>query len=147
MNTHEGKSMAGNTQNGGGGMARNTAYRCAFSMAVATAFLLLWLNAAVGVIGNENDDANPIILGVLAVGVIGTLMARLQPVGMARALFATALAQVLVAVIALIAGLGSTGPRWPQKILELTGFFAALWVISAWLFRKAARGRVEPGAV
>ena len=80
MNTHEGKSMAGNTQNGGGGMARNTAYRCAFSMAVATAFLLLWLNAAVGVIGNENDDANPIILGVLAVGVIGTLMARLQPV-------------------------------------------------------------------
>jgi len=77
--------------------------------------------------------------GVLAVGIIGAIIARFQPRGMARALFATALAQALVAVIALIAGLGSTGPTWPADILILTGFFTALWLISAWLFRKAAR--------
>jgi hypothetical protein len=34
------------------------------------------------------------------------IIVRFQPRGMARALFATALAQALVAVIALIAGLG-----------------------------------------
>jgi hypothetical protein len=65
---------------------------------------------------------------------------------MARALFATALAQALVAVIALTAGLGSTGPIWPLDILALTGFFIALFVGSALLFRKAARGRAEQGA-
>ena len=53
---------------------------------------------------------------------------------MTRALFATALAQVLVAVIALIARMGSTGPTWPWDILILTGFFASLWAGSTWLF-------------
>jgi hypothetical protein len=43
---------------------------------------------------------------VLAVGLIGAIIACFRPHGMARALFATALAQALVAVIALIFGLG-----------------------------------------
>jgi hypothetical protein len=85
--------------------------------------------------------------GVLAVGIIGAIIARFQPHGMARALFATAVAQSLVAVIALAAGLGSTGPIWPLDILALTGFFVALFAGSALLFRKAARGRAEQGAV
>ena len=54
--------------------------------------------------------------GVLAVRSIGTLVARFQPQGMACALFATTLAQALVAVIALIAGWGSAGPTWPRDI-------------------------------
>ncbi len=61
---------------------------------------------------------------------------------MVRALYATALTQVLVA---LIAGLGSTGPIWPKDILILTGFFIALWLLSARLFRKAAREQLTPG--
>lgn len=52
---------------------------------------------------------------------------------------APGLAQVLVAVIALIAGFGSTGPSWPLDILVATVIFATLWLLSAWLFRKAAR--------
>jgi hypothetical protein len=65
---------------------------------------------------------------------------------MARALFATALAQALVAVIALIAGLGSTGPNWPLNILALTRLFVALSVGSALQFRKAAREQSPAGA-
>ncbi len=57
-------------------------------------------------------------------------------------LFATALAQALVAVIALIAGLGSPWSG-PLEILVLNGFFVALFVGSAWLFRRAARGQLE----
>jgi len=49
-------------------------------------------------------------------------------------------------MVALIAGWGSTGPSWPGDILVLTGFFAALWVGSALLFRKAAREQVPAGA-
>ncbi len=115
------------------------AYRSAVGTALAAAFILVWVSGAVGIIGTERDDANLMYGGVLAVGIIGAIVARFQPGGMARALFATALAQVLVAVIAVIAGFGSTGPAWPLDIVSLTGFFAALWLLSAWLFRKAAR--------
>jgi hypothetical protein len=57
---------------------------------------------------------------------------------MPRALFATALAQASAAVIALIFELGS--PRsGPVEILALNGFFVALLVGSALLFRHAGR--------
>ena len=124
----------------------NNAYRAAVGVALAAAFILVWMNLAVGVIGTERDDANLMYGGVLAVGIIGAIIARFQPDGMARALFATALAQALVAVIALLAGLGSPWSG-PGEILILNGFFVALFVGSAWLFRKAARGRAEQGAV
>jgi hypothetical protein len=64
---------------------------------------------------------------------------------MARALFATALAQALVAVIVLIFGLGSPWSG-PAEILILNGFFVALFVGSAWLFRNAAREHTPAGA-
>ena len=60
---------------------------------------------------------------------IGAIIARFQPHGMALALVATAVAQTLVAVIVLIAGLGYS--------FVVTGIFVALWLISAWLFRKS----------
>jgi len=125
-----------------------TAYRFAAGVALAATFFLVWVNGAVGIIGNEANDANMMFFGVLAVALIGAIVARFEPQGLARALFATALAQVLVAVIALIAGLGSTDASWPWDILVLTGFFAALWLLSAWLFGKAAvqqlRADAEP---
>lgn len=116
----------------------NTAYRAAVGVAVVAAFLLIWINLAVGIIGSEDNPANLMYLGVLAVGILGGIIGRFTPAGMARALAATALAQTLAGLIALLAGWGATGQNWPQVILVLTGFFAALWLGSAWLFRKAA---------
>lgn len=114
--------------------AGNFAYRAAVGVAVATALILVWVNLAVGLIGDEDNPANLMYGGVLAVGVVGAMIARFQPHGMAGALFATALAQMLVGVIALIAGLGLI-----RDALILNGFFAVLWVSSALLFRHAAR--------
>jgi hypothetical protein len=123
----------------------NTAYRAAVGVALAAAFILVWMNAAVGISGTEDNTANLMYGGVLAVGIVGAIITRFQPDGMARALFATALAQGLVAAIALIFGLGSPASG-PAEILALSGFFAALWLISAWLFRKAAREQTPAGA-
>jgi hypothetical protein len=121
------------------------AYRAAVGVAFAATFLLAWVNLAVGVIGSEDNPANLMYVGVLAVGIVVTIIARFRPHGMARALFAMALVQASVAVIALTFGLGSTGSP-PVEILGVNGFFVALFVGSAWLFRNAAREQPPAGA-
>lgn len=116
-------------------MTGNNAYRAAVGIAVVAAFLLVWMNLAVGVIGNENNPLNLMYGGVLVVGFAGALVARFRPQGMALAMVAMAVAQVLVAVTAQVAGHFT----WP-----LTVIFAAAWLASAQLFRKAA---LQPGSM
>lgn len=120
-------------------MSDNTMYRAAFGMAIATGFFLTWVTLAVGIIGSEHGPANLMYGGVLAVAIIGAIVARLRPEGMARALLATAIAQALVLVIARIAGSGYT-----LESTLATGFFGALWLASAWLFRQAAQQDDRP---
>jgi hypothetical protein len=122
---------------------RGTAYRAAVGVALAVAFLLAWVNLAVGIIGSEDNPANLMYIGVLAVGITGATIARFRPRGMARALFATALAQALAAVVALIFGLGLPWSP-PVEILAVNGFFVVLFVGSALLFRYAGRGQQTP---
>jgi hypothetical protein len=105
-------------------------YRAAVAVTLATSFILVWANAAVGIIGNEDNPANAMFHGVLLVGIVGGLFARFRPLGMAWALVATAITQVAVAVIAAVAGHGFAGP--------ITLFFVALWSTAAWLFHKAS---------
>ena len=118
------------------------AYRAAVGLALGSALLLGWVNAAVGIIGSDDNEANLMYGGVLVVGAIGAIIARFKSEGMARALFATALAQTLVAVIALVGRVGSPYSG-PLEIVTINGFFVALFVGSAVLFWKAARGRPD----
>jgi hypothetical protein len=121
--------------------SEKTVYRGAFGVGVglAGAFLLFWVNGAVGIIGNEGQPANLMYGAVFAVGLIGSLMTRFKPRGMARTLFAAALTQMLVPVFALLI--------WPPPVTSwapgvfgvfvLSAFFAMLFVVSALLFRRA----------
>lgn len=120
-------------------MTSSFAYRTAAGIAIAAAFLLVWINLAVGIIGSEDNPANLMYGALLAIGIGGAVVARGKPNGMARALVAMAITQALIGVIAYIARWGSEGENWPQPVFVLNGFFAALWVLSAWLFWKAAR--------
>ena len=104
--------------------ADNVAYRAAVGIAVLTTLIIVWVNLAVGLIGNEGNPANLMYGGVLAVGIIGAIIARLEPHGMARILFATALAQALVSVIALIIG----KPQVTLGVLGVNAFFVMLFV-------------------
>lgn len=124
----------------------STAYRAAVGVAIVAALVLLWMMGAVGILGVEGDPADLMYLGVLAVGIVGAIVARFHPRGMARALFATAFAQVLVAVIALIIGMHRAPYSSVGEILGLNGFFVALFAGSAWLFRHAARRLPPTGA-
>ena len=123
----------------------SSAYRAGVAIALGAALTLFWVNAAVGIIGDENNDANMLYLGVLAVGIAGALLSRFRSSGMSRAMIAAAVTQLLVPAIALIAGHAASGPAWPWDVIVLTVFFCGLWLLSAWLFR-AAGGQQSSGA-
>jgi hypothetical protein len=101
------------------------------------------LIGAVGIIGDSGDSADLLYSGVLAVGAVGSVVARFRPLGMARVLVAMAIVQLSVGVIALIAGMVPSYNS-PLEILGLSGFFVVLFTGSAWLFRRAARHRSQP---
>ena len=119
-------------------MMRKRVYRFAVGLALTTVFLLVWMNAAVGGILGD-DPANMMYFGVLLVGVIGALIARLEPQGMSWALFATACAMVLVPAIALMIGTPALANR-AGAVFGLHAVYAMLFVGSALLFRKSVRG-------
>lgn len=112
-------------------LSDNTAYRAGAGVAVVTGFLTVWVNLAVGMLGGEGNPANLMFGGVLLVGVIGAIIARFRPQGMARAMVATAFAQSLMTVYALVGG-------YSEVVLHI-GFFVLPWLLSAGLFHKAAR--------
>lgn len=120
--------------------AGNTAYRAAVGVALVTAFLLTWINLAVGIIGSEDNPANAFYVLVPFIGIIGAGIARFRPLGMSRALFVTAAAQALVPIIALIIwsprvtadeGPGIVG------VFVLNTIFVGLFILSGFLFRYA----------
>lgn len=118
----------------------NLAYRAAVGVALGATFLLVWVNAAVGLIGSENNNANMMYGGVLAVGIVGAVIARFKPKGMARTMFGMALAQASVAVIALIGDLGAP-VSGPLEIVLVNGFFVTLYAGSALLFLHAEKSQ------
>src|SRR5687768_10557444 len=105
--------------------AASRTYRAATGLGLATGLILIWINGAVGLIGSEDNPANLMYCGVLAIGAIGAVIARLEPLGMARALFATALAQFLVPVVALLIWRPDFSPGVVQ-VFVLNFFFVLL---------------------
>lgn len=116
--------------------APNSAYRVAAGVALTTGVFLMWVNGAVGLIGSEDNPANLMYGGVLAVGLIGAAIARLQPLGMSVALLVTAVAQFMVPVIALILWRPDFSPGVAQ-VFGLNFGFVLMFAGSALLFRHA----------
>ena len=119
----------------------SAAHRWAVRLALGTACVLVVATGAVGIIGSEANAVNLLYYGVLAVGVVGSIVARFRPRGMARAMAATALAQAAVATGALFAGWGEVAQSGPFEVVGINGGFVALWVASAVLFRWAAQAQ------
>lgn len=111
----------------------NFAYRCGAALAVITAFLTIWVNGAVGMIGSEDNAYNLLFGGVLMIALIGAVLARLEAAGMVRAMVVAAAAQAAVSVAGL-----STDVR--GAIFSLV--FAGLWLLAAALFWNASREQI-----
>lgn len=121
----------------GGSMA----YRLGAGLAVLVSFLLIWVNGAVGVIGDEDNPANLMFIAIIAVAAAGSVIARFQASGMARTMLAAFVLTAAIAAAAPVFGWGADEPPGTAGLMMLIGGFAAMWGLSAALFAKAARDR------
>jgi hypothetical protein len=117
-------------------------YRLAAVGTVGATLVLIWLSLGVGIIGADGDPANAMYFSVPLIGVIGAIVARFKPLGLARTLLAMAFTQALIAAIALVAGLGLPWSG-PAEIILLNLFFVAVFVALSWLFKRSAHERPE----
>jgi uncharacterized membrane protein YoaK (UPF0700 family) len=117
--------------------AGNLLYRGAAALAVFACLSLVWVNLAVGFIGNEDNPANLMYLGVLATAVLGSIASRLEARGMSLAMSAAGAVQFLVPIVAWFVW----RPNFDQNV-TLIFFLNTVWVfmfvISGLLFRQAA---------
>lgn len=117
----------------GARMSNNLLYRAGVIVAVGTGFLTVWVNLAVGMIGEENNRANLLFLGVLAIAGLGALVARFAARGMAQAMLVAGLAQASIATYVAFAAIDK------PSIAVLIGLFALPWWLAAGLFRASAK--------
>ena len=113
------------------------AYRGGVMIAVAAAFLIVWINGAVGIIGSEDNPANLMFGAVLAVALLGSVIALFRASGMALAMYAAAAVEIGVGAIALAGRMGD-GPAYPWDVIGSTVVLTGMWLVSGLLFRMAA---------
>jgi hypothetical protein len=114
------------------------AYRGGAGLALLTCFLLIWINGAVGIIGDEDNPANFVFLVIILMAIAGAVVAGGKARLMARAMMVAGVAQALVGIVVFAFNDGSEPPG-RVALLILIEAFAAMWFGSAWLFRRAAR--------
>ena len=104
-------------------------YRWAGVLALGMGFVTLWVNMAVGIIGNDDNPLNAHYLWVLGIPIVGSIAARFKPTGMALAMIATAIAHLAIAGVAHAAGYNI----WPFAMV-----FGFGHGVAAYLYRSAA---------
>lgn len=119
--------------------AGHLAYRLASIAALGTTFLLIWANLAVGLIGSGANLGNLMYMGVVAVVLVGSSLARFKAQGMERAMYGTIAAIVVLAAVALLTGMQDLPGSSVNEIVAVNGFFALLYLVAGLLFRHAAQ--------
>lgn len=110
------------------------AYRAGVGIALITSFLTVWTTIV-------RDDGNGIGFFLLIMAAaVGAFSAWLQAAGMARTMLGVAIMQALLGIAIATAPVTASLPDGPSRALLFSGFFSVLWLISAALFRVAAKG-------
>ena len=112
-------------------------YKAGVAIALAAGFALGWSNMVQ--VADSGHPENLVYYSVLAVGVVGALLARLQARGLARTLFAMAATLALIAVI-LPSG---APPDMARRMAIGHAVFVALFIASGMLFRQASLARLK----
>ncbi len=115
------------------------AYRAGAVLGLGACFLLVWINLAVGIIGDEDNFHNAYYFCEVLLAAGAAFAAALKPAGMMRAALAAAAFQALITAAAFFDGWGASEPPGALGILGLNGAFVALWLLTAGLFGRAAQ--------
>lgn len=106
------------------------AWRLGAALAVFSCFALVWVNGAVGMIGDEDNAYNLWFLGLIPLAIAGAVAARLRAKGMAIAMLAVGAVQVLIAAGGMpVDRLGAT----------FSMVMASSWLLSAAFFLVSAQ--------
>lgn len=109
------------------------AYRAGIAVALAASFLTVWTTIV-------RDDGNGIgFFLVIMAAMVGGFSAWFRPAGMARTMLGVAIMQALLGIAIATAPVTANVPDGPSRALLFSGFFAAMWLISAVFFRAAAK--------
>ena len=103
-----------------------------YIIAGLAAFLTMWANAAVGIIGDENSPVNPGFFLMVTGGFALAAIARFRPAAIRWIAFTLAAGQFALGFAALV--------LMPGHAVEWGGlaFFALLWIAAGWCFHRAA---------
>lgn len=119
--------------------SRSWAFRGGVALGLAAGFLTIWINLAVGIVGNEDNPINLVFMVVVALAIAGSVVAWGQARLMARAMAVPAAIQAAIGIIVFASNANAEPPGRIGLLILIEGF-AALWLASALLFRKAGRG-------
>jgi hypothetical protein len=115
------------------GSGESRAYRAGVAVALVTSFLTVWTTIV-------RDDGTGIGYFLLIMAaVVGGFSAWFRPDGMARTMVGVAVMQALLGVATATAPSTARMPDGSFKALLFSGFFSALWLISATFFRVASK--------
>ena len=120
-------------------MSAQTFYRAGAAVAVIASILQVWMNLAVGIVGESDNPVNQGFFGVVVTAAACSYVARLHPDGMVRAMLAVSGVQAMLALAVATAPSTAQDPMGPAGVLTLSGIFVALWLVSAALFHRSAR--------
>ena len=124
---------------------RSHSYKTAVGIACLAGFLSLWINGAVGVIGDDETANLMLVVVPFCLGLVGAAMSQLQPRGMSRTMFAMAAAQAVIPVIALAWVPVAEYSPGVAPVMLLNLFWVASWLAAGMLFRQSG-SRLLPGA-
>lgn len=116
------------------GASRSRAYRAGVGVASLASFLTVWTTIV------RDDGTGMAFFLLIMAAMTGGFAAWFRPAGMARTMLGVAIMQALLGIAIATAPVTAGIADGPLKALVFSGFFTALWLVSAAFFRAAAKG-------
>jgi len=111
--------------------SENRGRRWGLAALLAAAWLPLWVNGAVGIVGNEQNPINRLFFVVSGFALVGALLVKFRTAGLVRVAVLSAALHLAVIVLVWLRG-ADTAPvaAW---------VLAAPWLVAAALLHRAGR--------
>ncbi len=117
------------------GNSYSGSYKAALGISAIATFLLVWITGAVGIIGDSDINT---LYGIVALIILaGSAVARLKAGRMMYVLYAAALAQFIIPIVALVVNTPDFSPGVLQ-VFVLNAFWVVMFAAAGLLFSDAA---------